>query len=113
LRKAVEIAYRLGANVIAAHGTHALGPVEHRQRAVIVWGLGNLAFACDCTEEKDALILLVTVKPNTVVRAAVVPLQAGINGRPAEPAADATAIFDLLTAIGSTSLQPNGASADF
>jgi hypothetical protein len=35
LRQAVEIAYRAGANVIAAHGTHALGPVERRDHAVI------------------------------------------------------------------------------
>ena len=77
LRRAVEIAYGAGANVIAAHGTHMLGPVERREHAVIAWGLGNLAFACDCTQEEDAILLRVTVEADKVVRAEVIPLQAG------------------------------------
>ncbi|HEY6968701.1 MAG TPA: CapA family protein [Candidatus Angelobacter sp.] len=113
LRRAVEIAYHAGANVIAAQGTHMLGPVERRDHAVIAWGLGNLAFSCDCTQEEDAMLLRVVVEPDKVVRAEVIPLQAGINLKPAQPAGDAAAILDLLDAIGSKGLQRHGSTADF
>ena len=113
LRRAVEIAYHAGANVIAAHGTHMLGLVERREHAVIAWGLGNLAFSCDCTQEEDAMLLRVVVEPDKVVRAEVIPLQAGIDQKPAQPAADAAAIFDLLEAIGSKNLQRKGNVAEF
>jgi poly-gamma-glutamate synthesis protein (capsule biosynthesis protein) len=113
LRQAVEIAYHAGANVIAAHGTHALGPVERREHAVIAWGLGNVAFACDCTQEEDALLLRVTVRPDQVVTAEVLPIQAGLNHQPALPAKDAGGIFDLLEAIRSSRLERHGASAVF
>lgn len=113
LRRAVEIAYHMGANVIVAHGSHALGPVERRDHVVIAWGLGNLAFACDCTQEEDALLLRVTVQPDRVLKAEVLPLQAGINHRPALPSKDAAGIFDLLDALHSSKLERHGASAEF
>jgi len=105
LRRAVEIAYHAGANVIAAHGTHILGPVERREHAVIAWGLGNLAFSCNCTEEEDAMLLRVVVEHDKAVRAEISPLQAGINNKPAQQAGDASAIFDLLEAIGRKNLE--------
>ncbi|HLJ30275.1 MAG TPA: CapA family protein [Candidatus Angelobacter sp.] len=112
LQRAVEIAYHAGANVIVAHGTHALGPVERRSHAVIAWGLGNVVFACDCTQEEDAMLLRVTVQRDKAVSAEVLPLRAGIDNRRAEPASEANAIFDLLEAIGSSKLsrQENRAS---
>ncbi|HEY6251014.1 MAG TPA: CapA family protein [Candidatus Angelobacter sp.] len=113
LRQAVEIAYHAGANVIVSHGTHALGPVERRPHAVIAWGLGNMAFACDCTQEEDAMILRVAVGNDKVVSAEVLPLQAGLNTRPAQPSPEAEAIFNLLEAIGSSPLQRKEASAFF
>lgn len=113
LRQAVEIAYHAGANVIAAHGSHALGPVERRDHAVIAWGLGNVAFACDCTQEEDALLLRVKVQPDRVIQAEVLPIQAGLNHRPALPAKDANGIFDLLQAIRSSKLERHGTSAFF
>ena len=113
LGRAVEIAYKVGAGVIAAHGTHALGPVERREHAVIAWGLGNLAFACDCTQEKDAIILRVRVAPDGAIKADVIPIQAGLNNAPALPAKDTKGIFDLLEAIGSSKLQRQGSSASF
>jgi poly-gamma-glutamate capsule biosynthesis protein CapA/YwtB (metallophosphatase superfamily) len=113
LRRAVEIAYHAGANVIVAHGTHALGPVERRSHAVIAWGLGNVAFACDCTDQEDAILLRVTVQRDKVVSAEVLPLQAGINSRHAEPAPDPFGIFDLLEAIGSGQLERKGDKAYF
>jgi poly-gamma-glutamate capsule biosynthesis protein CapA/YwtB (metallophosphatase superfamily) len=113
LRRAVEIAYHAGASVIAAHGTHALGPVERRPHAVIAWGLGNVAFACDCTQEEDAMLLRVTVQREKVGNAQIMPLQAGIDNRRAEPAPDPGGIFDLLEAIGSNKLERKGGVADF
>jgi hypothetical protein len=79
---------------------------------VIAWGLGNVVFACDCTQEEDAMLLRVTVQRDKVVSAEVLPLQAGIDNRRAEPTSEANAIFDLLEAIGSSKLsrQENRAS---
>jgi poly-gamma-glutamate capsule biosynthesis protein CapA/YwtB (metallophosphatase superfamily) len=113
LRQAVEIAYQAGASVIAAHGTHAVGPVERRDHAVIVWGLGNVAFACDCTHEQDAVLLRVHVEPRKAPTAEVLPIQAGINNQPALPSTDAKGIFDLLEAIGSKKLNRQGDRAFF
>jgi hypothetical protein len=100
LRRAVEIAYQAGASVIAAH-------------AVIAWGLGNVAFACDCTREQDAILLRVRVGTSGAVQADVFPIQAGLNNRPALPSQDAKGVFDLLEAIGSNKLQRNASSASF
>jgi poly-gamma-glutamate capsule biosynthesis protein CapA/YwtB (metallophosphatase superfamily) len=113
LRRAVEIAYQAGAQVIAAHGTHAVGPVERREHAAIAWGLGNVAFACDCTHETDAVLLRVRVAPGKAAEAEVIPIQAGVNRRPALPSKDAKGIFDLLEAIGSSKLKRNGDRASF
>jgi poly-gamma-glutamate capsule biosynthesis protein CapA/YwtB (metallophosphatase superfamily) len=113
LRRAVEIAYEAGAQVIAAHGTHAVGPVERRDHAVIAWGLGNVAFACDCTKETDAVLLRVRVAPGQAVAAEVIPIHAGLNRRPALPSEDANGIFDLLEAIGSSKLARRGDRASF
>lgn len=113
LRRAVDIAYNAGAKVIVAHGTHALGPVERRPQAIIAWGLGNVAFACDCTEEEDAMLLHVVVGNEKVISAEVLPLHAGLNNRAAGPSPEADAIFNLLEAIGSTPLQRKGATAFF
>jgi hypothetical protein len=113
LRRAVEIAYQAGASVIVAHGTHAIGPVERRENAVIAWGLGNVAFACDCTHEQDAILLRVRLHPGKAEEAEVIPIHAGINHRPALPSPDAKGIFDLLDAIGSSKLARSGDRAAF
>jgi len=113
LKRAVEIAYRVGALVIAAHGTHVIGPVERRKNTVIAWGLGNVAFACDCTSEQEAILLRVQLEPGRILSAEVVPIQAGINNGPALPSKDANGIFDLLEAIGSRKLERHGDRAVF
>jgi capsule synthesis protein PGA_cap len=113
LKRAVEIAYQAGASVIAAHGTHALGPVERREHAVIAWGLGNVAFACDCTHEEDAMILRVRLGDGKLVRVEVVPIRSGLDKKPAGAARDANAMFDLLEAIGSSKLVRKGDVAEF
>jgi poly-gamma-glutamate capsule biosynthesis protein CapA/YwtB (metallophosphatase superfamily) len=113
LRRAVDIAYTAGAKVIAAHGTHALGPLERRGDTVIAWGLGNVAFACDCTDEEDAILLRIRVQPGKVIAADVLPLRAGLNNRPAQPSADPNGVFDLLEAIDSAKLARHDNFASF
>jgi hypothetical protein len=78
LTDAVAIALDAGAVVVAAHGTHELARVERRGRAVIAWGLGNLAFACACTDEQSGALLDVTVGPGGAGDAAIVPIDAGL-----------------------------------
>ncbi len=112
LRAAVEIALAAGARVVASHGTHAIGPVERRGGAVIAWGLGNLAFACDCTDETDAILLTVRIAADSV-EAAVIPIEAGLRGEPARPAPDPNGIFDLLEAIGSAPIHRDGPRGRF
>jgi poly-gamma-glutamate synthesis protein (capsule biosynthesis protein) len=112
LRLAVETAYKAGATVIAAHGTHVVGPVERRDHAVIAWGLGNVAFACDCTNELEAILLRVRVTSGEVVKAEVLPIRAGLNKGPAGPSQDARGVFDLLEAIGSKKLERKGSAAE-
>jgi hypothetical protein len=113
LRRAVELAYLAGAQVIAAHGTHAVGPVERREHAVIAWGLGNVAVACNCTNETDAVLLRVRVQPGKTPQAEVIPIQAGVDGKPALPSPDAKGVFDLLEGIGSEKLRRKGDRAEF
>jgi poly-gamma-glutamate capsule biosynthesis protein CapA/YwtB (metallophosphatase superfamily) len=112
LRAAVDVAIAAGARVVATHGTHALGPVERRGGAVIAWGLGNLLFACDCTDEVDGAILRVTIDAD-VLRARIVPIDAGLRGAPARAGHDPALVFDLLEALGSSPLQREGAAASF
>jgi poly-gamma-glutamate capsule biosynthesis protein CapA/YwtB (metallophosphatase superfamily) len=113
LRKAVELAVTSGAQVIVAHGTHVVGPVERRGSAVIAWGLGNLVFACDCTKETEGIVLRVSFGKDGVERARVIPIQAGLQGEPAKPSPDPSGVFDLLEAIGSSKLVRHGYEAEF
>lgn len=112
LRAAVEAAIAAGARVVAAHGTHALGPVERRGDVVIAWGLGNLLFACDCTDEIDGAILRVSIEGGAV-RARLFPVDAGLRGASAGPSKSAPLILDLLDAIGSSPLRREATSAAF
>lgn len=105
LRRAVDVALQAGAQVIAAHGTHALGPVERRGTTVIAWGLGNLLFACECTDESEAMILRLTLTTAGVVQAEVVPIQAGLHGQPVRKSPDARGILDLIDGLGGTRLR--------
>ncbi|HVE86564.1 MAG TPA: CapA family protein [Myxococcales bacterium] len=114
LEAAVEIALAAGAAVVAAEGTHALGKVERRGGAVIAWGLGNLVMACGCTDETDGALLEVDLDGQGAPGAAVVPVEAGLQGHPASAAAeDATGIYELLERLGSSPLRPEGPRARF
>lgn len=112
LREGVELALAAGARVVAAHGTHAVGPVERRGEAVVAWGLGNLAFTCDCTKERDGAILRVVLHP-AGVEAVIVPIDAGLEGRSVRPARDPSLMLDLFAAIGSSPLTRGERSASF
>jgi len=104
LRAAVDAAIEIGgALVVAAHGSHAVGPVERRGDAVIAWGLGNLLFSCDCTSEIDGAILRVSIDGSRV-GARIVPIDAGLEGAAARPSHDPELMLDLLEALGSTRL---------
>jgi poly-gamma-glutamate synthesis protein (capsule biosynthesis protein) len=100
LREAADIALAAGAAVVVAHGTHSLAGAERRGAAVVAWGLGNVAFACDCTDEREALVLRVTLGKGGVESAALVPIDAGLRGAQARVAADPAPVLDLLTALG-------------
>ncbi len=113
LRAAVDSALMAGAVVIAAHGTHVLGPVERRGPTVIAWGLGNLAFDCDCTDESEAIILRVAVGGEGAGRAEVIPIGAGLRGAAVALARDPDGILDLLEAIGSSPLKRGHEAASF
>jgi poly-gamma-glutamate synthesis protein (capsule biosynthesis protein) len=113
LLDAVAIALEAGAAVIAAHGTHELARVERRGRAVIAWGLGNLAFACACTDEQSGALLEVVLGPHGAGEAAIIPVDAGLAGAAARAAADPALTFELLEALGATRLQRLGSRALF
>lgn len=96
LRDAVDRAVTAGADVIVAHGTHALGPVERRGDTVIAWGLGNLLFDCPCTDGREALVLRVALQEG--LPAEVLAVRAGLQGDAARMDAD-EGVWDLVDAI--------------
>lgn len=110
---AVAIALDAGAAVIAAHGTHELARVERRGRAVIAWGLGNLAFACACTDEPSGAVLEVALGADGAGEAAIIPIDAGLAQGAAQAAGDPALTFELLEALGSSRLQRRGDRAGF
>jgi poly-gamma-glutamate synthesis protein (capsule biosynthesis protein) len=88
-RALVDEAVGSGATVVAVHGTHALGPVERRGAAVVLWGLGNLAFDCRCTDEAQSMVVRVTLTRGGAREARVIPIRAGLHGKPAAEACGA------------------------
>ncbi|HET7503231.1 MAG TPA: CapA family protein [Kofleriaceae bacterium] len=113
LLDAVAIALEAGASVVAAHGTHELARVERRGRAVIAWGLGNLAFACACTDEQSGALLEVALSPAGAGDAAIVPIDAGLDGSAAHAADDPALTFELLEALGAPRLRRQRDRASF
>lgn len=103
LRAAVDLALAAGATIVTAHGTHAFATVERRGDAIVAWGLGNLTFACGCTDEADGLVLRVELDARgKVARAEAIPIDAGLRGANARPAADPKLPLDLLESLGAT-----------
>ncbi len=108
---AVDEAAHDGADIVVAHGTHVIGPIERRGQTVIAWGLGNLLFDCTCTDKDEAVILRVSLESGHP--AEIIPVRAGLGGAPASLATDPAGILDLLEAIGSSPLRKGPKFATF
>lgn len=108
---AVEAAVLAGVDIVVAHGTHVVGPVERRGGTVIAWGLGNLLFDCTCTEDDEGLVLKVSLEAGHP--AEVFPVRAGLGGAGATAAPDPDAILDLVDALGGTRLVREGEGGRF
>ncbi len=108
---AVDAAVAHGADIVVAHGTHVIGPVERRGNTVIAWGLGNLFFDCECTTEDEAVILRVSLGPGHPAQ--VIPIRAGLGGRDANLHEDPAGVFDLLQALNSSPLTRGARAAEF
>ena len=107
------MAIEAGAKIVVAHGRHAIGPVERRGHLVVAWGLGNLVFACDCTNEREGLVLEMVLRDGDIYSASVIPMEVGLQGEPARVSADPNGVFDLLEGIGSVKLVRQGRKATF
>lgn len=112
-RAAVEAALKAGASVVAVHGSHSIGPVERRGKAVVLWGLGNLAFACRCTDESQSMVARLTLTSEGAGPAFVYPVRAGLHGRPVALDPEAAETLDLLKRLGSSPLTPVPLGARF
>jgi poly-gamma-glutamate synthesis protein (capsule biosynthesis protein) len=72
-----------GATAVLGHGPHTPQGIERRGRGVIAYSLGNLAFACGCTDERDAYVLRFRIDgAGAAVDVEAVPLQAGLREPP-------------------------------
>ncbi len=112
LQQAVEVALDAGAVVVAAQGTHQVAPVTLREGAVVAYGLGNFAFACDCTQEEDGLALEVQLSKDGRLEAAwAVPLTAGLKGAAAKLDPEPSLAFSVLDSIGSSPHRRDGPRA--
>lgn len=112
LREAAEVALRSGAAAVIAHGSHSLAPIERRGSQVIAWGLGNLAFDCECTTEDEGLLVRLEFAEHQLVRASVVPVRAGLHGARAQ-LLDSPLLWQTLENLGSSAFTRRGAVADF
>ena len=84
-----------GARAVLGHGPHTIQGVERRRGAVIAYSLGNLAFACRCTDVTDSLLLRFTLGDDgSVSTVELEPLHAGIR-EPARASHDG-GLLDLL-----------------
>lgn len=108
---AVDAAVAARADVVVAHGTHVIGPVERREGTVIAWGLGNLLFDCACTREDEALVLRVSLAPGHP--AEIFPVRAGLDGAPAAASPDAEGVLDLVAALSGAALLRQPGRAGF
>jgi N-acetylmuramoyl-L-alanine amidase len=108
LREAASIAHRAGAEVVAAHGSHELGPVEVRPGRVTLWGLGNLAFACPCTSSEEALVARLTVGVEGLEQVELIPVRAAVGGAPLRLHESPATVHELLRSLGSVGLERHG-----
>lgn len=72
-----------GATAVLGHGPHTPQGIQRHGRGVIAYSLGNLAFACGCTDERDAYVLRFRIDgAGAAVDVEAVPLQAGLREPP-------------------------------
>jgi hypothetical protein len=72
-----------GATAVLGHGPHTPQGIERRGRGVIAYSLGNLAFSCGCTSERDAYVLRFGIDAKgAAVDVEAVPLRAGLREPP-------------------------------
>ncbi|PTL79573.1 CapA family protein [Vitiosangium sp. GDMCC 1.1324] len=72
-----------GATAVLGHGPHTPQGIERHGRGIIAYSLGNVAFACGCTEERDAYVLRFRIDgAGAAVDVEAVPLQAGLREPP-------------------------------
>ncbi|HEX8822031.1 MAG TPA: CapA family protein, partial [Archangium sp.] len=87
-----------GATAVLGHGPHTPQGIERRGRGVIAYSLGNLAFACGCTDERDAYVLRFRIdEAGAAVDVEALPLQAGL--REAPRLADDPGVAQLLRSL--------------
>ena len=108
---AVDAAVLGGADIVVAHGTHVVGPVERRGQTVIAWGLGNLLFDCECTQVTEAMILKVSLGAGHP--AEVLPIQAGLGGAGALRSPDPLGVLGVVNALGGTGMVVEGGRGKF
>ncbi|HLL55373.1 MAG TPA: CapA family protein [Myxococcaceae bacterium] len=87
-----------GATAVLGHGPHTPQGIERRGRGVIAYSLGNLAFACRCTSERDAYVLRFRIDADGgAVDVEAVPLQAGLREAPRR--ADDPGVAQLIESL--------------
>jgi poly-gamma-glutamate synthesis protein (capsule biosynthesis protein) len=87
-----------GATAVLGHGPHTPQGIERHGRGVIAYSLGNLAFACGCTDEQDAYVLRFRIdEAGAAVDVEAVPIQAGLREAPRR--ADDPGVAQLLQSL--------------
>ncbi|EPX63695.1 hypothetical protein D187_006104 [Cystobacter fuscus DSM 2262] len=96
-----QLAARLidaGATAVLGHGPHTAQGIERHGRGIIAYSLGNLAFACGCTDERDAYVLRFRIDgAGAAVDVEAVPLRAGLREPPRR--ADDPGVAQLLRSL--------------
>ncbi len=87
-----------GATAVLGHGPHTPQGIERHGHGVIAYSLGNLAFACGCTDEQDAYVLRFRIdEAGAAVDVEAVPIQAGLREAPRR--ADDPGVAQLLQSL--------------
>jgi poly-gamma-glutamate synthesis protein (capsule biosynthesis protein) len=103
-RRLAEKLIDAGATAVLGHGPHTPQGIQRHGRGVIAYSLGNLAFVCGCTDERDAYVLRFRIDDaGAAVDVEAVPLQAGLYEPPrrAEDPGVAQLIQSLSEDLGS------------
>jgi hypothetical protein len=87
-----------GATAVLGHGPHTPQGIERHGRGIIAYSLGNLAFACGCTDERDAYVLRFRIDgAGAAVDVEAEPLRAGLREPPRR--ADDPGVAQLLRSL--------------